>query len=148
MMIYNPNFIKGRYIMKRLFLIMGFILMLLVGCNKTSDKVTITTDRNSYTPAMSSAQGITMTPNFETKQSYENLVYYWETKDGEFIGRGKEVKNQGESVVWSAIENDKVAEIKESFDIKLEVRDSESKRVLATTKLTITPNNGFYKVKK
>ena len=134
--------------MKRLFLIMGFILMLLVGCSKTSDKVTITTDPNSYTPLMSSAQGITMTPNFETKRSYENLVYHWETNEGKFIGIGKEVKNQGESVVWSAIENDKVKDIKKSFDIKLEVIGSESKRLLATTKLTITPNNGFYEVKK
>ena len=134
--------------MKRLFLIMGFALILLVGCNNTSDKVTITTYPNSYTPSMSSVQGIKMTPNFETKKSYENLIYHWETTEGEFIGIGKEVKNQGESVIWSAIGNDKVADIKKSFDIKLEVIGSESNEVLATSKVTITPNKGFYKVKK
>jgi hypothetical protein len=134
--------------MKRLITIFGFFLMLLVGCNKSNDIVTITTNINSYTPSMSSVQGITMTPKFKTEKSYENLVYHWETNEGEFIGLGKEVKNQGESVVWSAIENDKVIDIKKSIDIKLEVIGSESKRVLATTKLTITPDNGFYKVKK
>jgi hypothetical protein len=139
---------QGGYTMKRLFLIMGFILILLVGCNKASDRVTITTDRNAYTPFMSSAQGIKMTPNFETKKSYEKLIYHWETANGEFVGIGKEVKNQGEPVTWSAVEDDKVADIKESFDLKLEVINSESKKVLATTKITITTNNGFYEVKK
>ena len=134
--------------MKRLFLIMGFVLILLVGCNNASDKVTITTDRNSYTPSMSSAQGIKMTPSFEAKKSYENIIYHWETAEGEFIGIGKEVKNQGEPVIWSAVENDKVVDVKKPFDIKLEVISSDGKKVLATTKVTITPNNGFYEVKK
>ena len=134
--------------MKRLLLIMGFILMLLVGCGNNSDRVTITTDPNAYTPAMSSVQGITMTPDFETKKSYENLVYHWETNEGEFIGFGKEAENQGESVIWSAIENDKVADIKESFTIKLEVIDGDNKKVLASINLTISSNNGFYVVNK
>jgi hypothetical protein len=134
--------------MKKLFLIMGFVLILLVGCNKASERVTITTDRTSYTPSMSSAQGIKMTPNFETKKSYEDLIYHWETAEGEFIGIGKEAENQGEPVLWSAVENDKVVDIKKSFDIELEVIDSDSKKVLATTKVTITPNDGFYKVKQ
>ena len=132
--------------MKRLSIIMGFVLTLLVGCNNASDRVTITTDRNSYTPSMSSAQGIKMIPNYETKKSNEELTYHWETAEGEFIGIGKEAQNQGEPVVWSAVENDKVADIKNSFDIKLEVIGSESKKVLASTKVTITPNNGFYVV--
>ena len=132
--------------MKRLSIIMGFVLILLVGCNNASDKVTITTDRNSYSPLMSSAEGIKMTPNFETKKSNEELTYHWETAEGEFIGIGKEAQNQGDPVVWSAVENDKVADIKNSFDIKLEVIGSESKKVLASTKVTITPNNGFYVV--
>jgi hypothetical protein len=133
---------------KRLFIIIGFILVLFTGCSNNNYKVTITTDRNSYTPSMSSAQGIKMTPNLGTKKSYGNFIYHWQTTEGEFIGAGKEVKNQGEPVVWSAIENDKVANIKESFDITLEVIGSESKKVLVTTKLIIEPDKGFYKVKK
>ncbi|MGE5628142.1 MAG: hypothetical protein ACM3X7_08490 [Solirubrobacterales bacterium] len=138
---------KGR-IMKKLFLIIGFALILLAGCNSNSDRVTITTDRNSYTPSMSSAQGIKMTPDFETKKSCKNLIYHWKTGEGEFIGMGKEVENQGQAVIWSAVGNGKVVDIKKSFDIKLEIMDGESKKILATTKVTITPNNGFYEIKE
>lgn len=134
--------------MKKLFLILGFTLMLLAGCNKTNAAVAITTDRNIYTPAMSSAQGITMTPNFKSNKSYTELEYHWIADEGEFIGAGKEVKNHGEAVLWSAIEKNKVVEIKKSFKIKLVVLDSKSKKELANTSLTIIPDNGFYKVKQ
>jgi hypothetical protein len=136
--------------MRKLFLTLavGLTIILFVGCNKINDTVTITTDRNSYTPAMSSAQGITMTPNLKTEKKYTKLVYHWTANEGEFIGSGKEIKNQGEEVLWSAIANDAVTEIKSSFDIRLEVIDDESQKILASTKLTITPNNGFYEVKK
>jgi hypothetical protein len=97
------------------------LIILLSGCS-TNDSVTITADRNSYTPLISSAQGITLTPDFKTKTDYKNLVYHWETREGEFIGIGKEVNNQGEAVLWSAIEKDKIAEITNDFDIKLEVQ--------------------------
>lgn len=127
---------------------MILILILITGCS-TNDTVTITADRNSYTPLMSSAQGITFTPNFETKTNYKNLTYHWETSEGEFIGMGKEVNNHGEAVVWSAVENDSIAEIKNDFDIKLEVIESESQSVLASTKITITTNEkGFYSIKE
>ena len=60
--------------MKMLFLIL-VIMILFVGCNTindtTNNSVTITTDRSMYTPAMSSAQGITMTPNFKTDKKYK-----------------------------------------------------------------------------
>jgi hypothetical protein len=144
---------KGGNAMRKNFFILGFILVfpvvLLVGCdNNAGDTVTITTDRDSYTPAMSSARGIKLTPNFETKRSDKNLVYDWETPAGEFVGLGKEVKNKGEAVIWSAIENDQVVDIKEPFAITLNVIDSENESVLATANLTITPSNGFYTIKK
>lgn len=134
--------------MKRLIILMGFVMILLVGCKNDSDTVAITTDINSYTPLMSSAQGIEMTPDFETKKSYENLVYRWVTAEGQFIGMGKEVENQGEPVIWSAVEDDKVVDIKKTFDIKLEVMDSQKEKILATAKLTITPDDGLYEVKR
>jgi hypothetical protein len=112
------------------------------------DTVTIITDRNIYTPAMSSARGITLTPDFNTENKHSNLIYHWITDEGEFIDKGKEVKNQGESVLWSAIANDKVIDIKNPFDIRLEVIDSGNQRILASAKLTITSDKGFYKVEK
>ena len=134
--------------MKRLFAAGLLILVLITGCG-AKDTVTITADPDSYTPLMSSVQGITLTPDFVTKTNYKNLVYHWETGEGEFVGQGKEVNNQGEAVIWSAIDNDKIAEIKNSFDITLEVTDGESEKVLATAKITITTDDtGFYSVKE
>ncbi|MBZ9686784.1 hypothetical protein G9F72_010650 [Clostridium estertheticum] len=129
------------------------LIMMFVACKKINDTVTISTDKNSYTPMMSyGSGGIKMTPNFNSKKKYTKLEYHWITDEGEFISEfahlGKEVKNQGETVLWSAIVNDKVVDIKSSFDIRLEVIDSASKEILANTKLTITPNKGFYEVKK
>jgi hypothetical protein len=141
--------------MKKLFRILGFILIMLMlfsACGKTNDTVIIKTDRNLYTPAMSSARGIKMTPDFKSKKKYTKLEYHWITGEGEFLGDfadfGKEVKNQGQTVLWSAIGDDRVIEIKNPFDVELEVIDTESQKVLASTKLTIHPNNGFYKIKK
>ena len=125
--------------------------MLFVVYKKTNGTVTITTDKNSYTPMMSyGSGGIKMTPIFNSKKVYTKLEYHWITDEGEFRSDfshlGKEVKNQGETVLWSAIENDKVVDIKSSFDIRLEVIDSASKEILANTKLTISPNKGFYEI--
>jgi hypothetical protein len=108
----------------------------------------IKADPISYTPAMSSVRGITLTPDFETKKHYKDIEYHWETGAGEFIGMGQEGSNQGESVIWSAVENGKIAEIKDDFDIKLEVTEAGSKEVLAAAKVTITTDNGFYKIKE
>jgi hypothetical protein len=134
--------------MRRLISVVILILVSMTGCG-TKDTVTITADPNTYTPLMSSVQGIKLTPDFVTKKNYEDLVYHWETDEGEFIGQGKEVNNQGEAVVWSAVGSDKIAEIKDDFDIKLEVTEGESKDVLATAKITITTDDtGFYSVKE
>jgi hypothetical protein len=112
-----------------------------------SDTVIVTTDRDFYIPAMSSVMGINMTPKFKTQKSYENLIYHWETTKGEFINLGKELKNEGASVIWRPMENDKALDTEEIIHIKLEVIDSKSKGILATTKLTITPVNGTYIIK-
>jgi len=120
---------------------------------KTNNTVIITTDVNSYSPMMSSGSGgIKMTPVFNSKNAYTKLEYHWITDEGEFISSfshlGKEVNNQGETVLWSAVENDKVIDIKSSFEIRLEVIDGVSKKILANTKLTIKPNEIFYEVEK
>lgn len=60
--------------MRRLFAVGLLILVLTTGCG-AKDTVTITADPDSYTPLMSSVQGITLTPDFVTKTDYKNLVY-------------------------------------------------------------------------
>lgn len=151
--------------MKKLCFVLGFTLILLtlfIGCKKANgtdkinadkkpnDTVSIITDRNMYTPAMSSARGIKMTPNFKSIKKYAKLEYKWITDEGEFISgfgkSGKMVKNQGETVLWSASENDEVVYIKKPFNIKLSVMNSENKEILANTKLIINTNNGFYEI--
>ena len=135
--------------MRRFFyVVLLLIVILTAGCG-AKDTVTINADPKTYTPFMSSVQGITLTPDFITKTKDKILVYHWKTDEGELIGFGKEGENQGEAVVWSAIENDKVAEIKDDFDIKLTVTERDSKKVLATATITITrADNGFYKIKE
>ena len=128
------------------------MIMMFVACKKINDTVTISTDKNSYTPMMSyGIGGIKMTPVFNSKKAYTKLEYHWITDEGEFNSDfshlGKEVKNQGETVLWSAIKNDKVVDIKSPFDIRLEVIDSASKKILANTKITIKPNKDFYEIK-
>ena len=139
--------------MKKLFFIIAVTLMaiiLIIACKKNNDTVTISTDRNTYIVTMSSARGFKLTPNFKSKKKYAKLEYHWITDEGEFINDftklGKNVKNQGETVLWGAYENDKVAA--GTFDIRLEVIDSESKKILANTKLTISSDKGLYKIKK
>lgn len=144
--------------MKKLFVIIGFALMmiiLLVAFKITNDTVTITTDRNLYIPTMSSVRGIKMTPDFKSVKKYVNLEYHWTADQGEFISDfaqlGKDVKNQGQTVLWSAIENDvllDIKNIKSPFNIRLQVVDGDSQKILANTKLSINTDTGFYGIKK
>ena len=134
--------------MKKLFPIIGLILILLAGCGGTKAQVTITAEPDAYTPTMSSVQGITLTPEFKGESSDNEVVYSWKTSAGEFIGGDREIQNQGEGVIWSAIENDEVAEITKDVEINLEVIDDETDNVLASSKVTITLKDGFYKIKE
>jgi len=113
-----------------------------------NDKAAIIPDRNVYSPFMSSARGITMMPSFKTQNKYKNLIYHWITGEGEFIDKGKEVKNQGEAVLWSSITDNKAADLKNPFDIRLEIIDGSNQKILASTKLTLKFDNGLYKVQK
>lgn len=138
--------------MKKLFFILGLILILFAGCSKANDTVRIITDRDAYTPAMSSAQGIKMTPDFKSYKNYKALEYHWITEQGTFVKEPyvyiNEIRNQGASVLWGAIANDKVINIDSAFKVKLEVINIDNNKILAKTELIIVPDKGFYKVKK
>ena len=133
--------------MKKLSLIIVFSMILLTGC-KTTDKVKINANIQSYIPTMSSAQGIRMTPDLKTKKSYDNIIYHWETSEGEFINEGKEAEMQSGYVVWAPRENGSLVEIENTITIKLEVINADSKKVLASTNLTIKLIDGFYVVEE
>jgi len=99
---------------------------------------------------LSSARGVKMTPNFQSNKTYPNLEYHWSTEEGEFssefASHGKNIINQGESVLWSAVEDGKIEDIKKTFTVSLSVIDVHSQKMLCNTMLTITPNKGVYKV--
>ncbi len=99
---------------------------------------------------MSSARGIKLTPEFKSTQKYAELECHWTTEAGEFIGFtdfGKEINNQGETVLWSAVEHDMSVDIKDDFEIDLEVINKANSEVLASTKITIKSNKGVYEIK-
>ena len=133
--------------MKKLSLILVVMMLLLIGC-KATDKVKISTNIKSYIPTMSSAQGITMTPDFKAKKSYDNIIYHWEASAGEFMNEGKEADMQSGYVVWSPLDDGNLVEIENNIEIKLEVLDNDSKKILASTNLTIKPTDGFYVVEE
>lgn len=118
-------------------------LLLFTGCNSLS----ITTDKKTCYPLLSSAQGITMTPHFRPDKKNEIVTYHWTAEAGEFNSSGNEVSNQGTAVIWYPISDDQLIETDKPFDIRLEVLDTDSQALLASAKLTITPGNGMYTVK-
>ena len=126
------------------------LLILLNGCNELAT-VTIITDRTVYISSMSSARGIKLTPEFNAREKYAELEYHWQAEAGEFLGIsyiGKETTNQGETVLWSAVQRDKSVEINKAFEIKLEVINKTNSEVLASTKITINGNKGIYEVEE
>lgn len=138
--------------MKKLFLIGVFLLatVFLAACGKTNGSVSITSNVDKYTPTMSSVQGFTLTPNFRSDQKYHQLEYHWLAEKGSFISQfapsRSELTNEGEAVLWSAVEQDQLVDIKNDFQIVLEVIDGENGAVLAQTELTIEVDQGFYEV--
>jgi hypothetical protein len=134
--------------MKKHLLIISLIIILLTGCGGKGDYVTITTEPDSYSPTMSSVRGITMTPEFTSEKTYDNIIFHWKTSVGEFVGVGKEAINQGESVTWSVVENDESLNIDEPIIINLAVIESDSENILTYKALKIIQENGFYRVEE
>lgn len=128
------------------------ILTVLVGWKLGNSSVSIITDRNIYSPLMSSTRGINMKADLKCEKKYKNLEYHWTAEEGSFlIGHDKnvkEVRNQGELVLWSAIQDDKVVNINSSFKVNLEVIDTQSKKVIAKSNLVIVPIKDSYQIKQ
>lgn len=105
---------------------------------------------SAYSPLMSSSIGIALKANFSLEKDYKNLKYHWVTEEGSFFvePEAKDVLNNGGPIVWQAIKDHKVADIKNSFNIVLEAIDMDSNKVVAKTSITINANDGFYKVQK
>lgn len=124
----------------------------MMSCKKPGYKVSINTDKNSYSPAMSSIRGITLSPSLKPENKTSNIIYHWSTTSGGFLNTGdntttKEVENKGEGVLWTAITaGGEKAE--KSITITLKVEDKSSGKVLGENRVVLEEKEGSYWVKE
>lgn len=128
------------------------LMIVMMGCKNDTYEVSISADRNFYSPSMSSIHGIVLNPNLRTDNRSSNLVYNWSTTSGGFLNPennaySKEIKNQGKGILWTAI-TDEGEKADKSITITLKVEDKSSGKVLAENTLVIEEKEGAYWVKK
>lgn len=143
--------------------IISLILCLLIipvsilGCNERKAEVIIKPEINQYSPLMSSVPGIPLNAEFKTEGKNKKVKYHWTSEEGIFLNweqgswkiseLGKDIKNDGEKIYWSANVNNKIE--KSSFKIHLKVEESGSLKVLAQTSIEIKQNKeGYFTVKE
>ena len=120
------------------------------------EKVKIQTDRDSYTPIMSSTVGIGLVPIYISERDPETVKFHWHTNYGHFVSwesqeykvimLGIDVINNGEKIYWSYSE---MSEKKPSVHISLTVEDAVSGEPLVESTLEIEwEDQDIAKVKK
>ena len=120
------------------------------------EKVKIQTDRDSYTPIMSSTVGIGLVPIYISERDPETVKFHWRTNYGHFVSwesqeykvimLGIDVINNGEKIYWSYSE---MSEKKPSVHISLTVEDAISGEPLVESTLEIEwGDKDIAKVKK
>lgn len=120
------------------------------------EKVKIQTDRDSYTPIMSSTVGIGLVPIYISERDPETVKFHWRTNYGHFVSwesqeykvimLGIDVINNGEKIYWSYSE---MSEKKPSVHISLTVEDAVSGEPLVESTLEIEwEDQDIAKVKK
>ena len=120
------------------------------------EKVKIQTDRDSYTPIMSSTVGIGLVPIYISERDPETVKFHWRTNYGHFVSwesqeykvimLGIDVINNGEKIYWSYSE---MSEKKPSVHISLTVEDAISGEPLVESTLEIEwEDQDIAKVKK
>lgn len=141
--------------MKRMISIICSMLLfvtVLMGCKKPAYEFSINTDKNFYSPAMSSIRGITLSPSLKTEDKNSNLIYHWSTTSGGFLNTEgntttKEIKNKGEGVLWTAI-TDGGEKAEKSINITLKLEDKGNGKVLAENRVVLEEKEGSYWVKE
>lgn len=141
--------------MKRMFSIICSMVLfatVMIGCKKPGYEVSINTDKNSYSPVMSSIRGITLSPSLKPEDKTSNIIYHWSTTSGGFLNTEgntttKEIKNKGEGVLWTAITaGGEKAE--KSITITLKVEDKGSGKMLGENRVVLEEKEGSYWVRK
>lgn len=110
-----------------------------------------------YSPLMSSVPGIPLEGEVKPNNNLGNIRYNWIVKTGNFLAwneesgkitqLGKEVKNQGEKIYWSADVSNKTKVSK--FNVVLKVEDIKTSKQLAETNIEIEKDTeGNYNIVK
>lgn len=115
---------------------------------QANNEIRISTDINKYSPLMSSAIGIGLTPELGTNLKKSKIQYHWMTTDGYFhideTKRAKEVINSGEKLIW--MPGFRETSVKSTTTIGLQAKDTQTGKILAETSLLIERDGVFYLV--
>lgn len=136
----------------------SIFLVLLSGCfsdkeSKTESKslgihtMLIQTDRDHYSPIMSSARGIGLSIKPDVLIDKNKHSFRWETNYGEFFQfappsgeiqeLGKNVENNGETVFWSFSSEEPK---KDEIQIKLTIKVKETNQIINRSNLDLNWN--------
>lgn len=121
--------------------------------NRFAPKATIVPLITRYSPAQSSTIGIPLTAQFTAAKIRKNIAYHWITEYGRFLSwdgkvteLGREVRTEADKVYWSVDFN--AQREAPDFNIRLQVEDLKTGRILARAELELEKNEeGLYVVK-
>lgn len=143
-----------------LIVVLALILSVyLIACiPKNNEIVRIQTDRDTYTPLMSSTVGIGLTPIYTSKRNLDTVKFHWKTSYGYFVSwsspdfkvnlLGEDAVNNGEKIYWSYDPNE-ISIQKPSVKISLRIEDAQSDKLLTESNIEINWEDiGTAKVKK
>ena len=109
-------------------------------------KLEIETDRDNYTPLLSSTVGIGLTPVYTDQEASDGRNFHWQTNYGHFVSwglkdqrvqiLGSNVTNRGEKIYWS-YDPKVMGKEKPPVLIFLSVEDEVTKKVICDSSLEL-----------
>lgn len=110
------------------------------------EKLEIETDRDTYSPILSSTVGIGLTPVYTVEEASDSSNFHWQTNYGHFVIwgpedqkvqiLGTEVTNLGEKIYWS-YDPDEMGKEKPPVFITLSIEDEVTKKVIYDSSLEL-----------
>lgn len=137
------------------FIIITIILSMVVcGCGQAGG-LSLKAEIDKYSPSFSSVPGIPLIAEFERNLRYKDYKFHWVAEYGTFLkwhnetnGRieilGHDVSTNEHKVYWSPLSKD--SRQKSSFSIYLTIEEVDTLKVIDSTSLKITVQDGYYMV--
>ncbi len=117
-----------------------------------SDNLKINYDIDTYSPMMSSAPGIGLSPNWDSKAFGKKIKYHWNTNYGQFIMYqppdykisvlGVDVKNDGEKIYWTFEPDSELPKFR-TIEIILNIEDVEIGKTIAKSLLVLEKKESY-----